>query len=645
MPQGLFQCLSRDAGSTVIGSVAVRYLILIVLVVVCLPMTVRAQEPTPHRSFEELVTSNGYGAGHFSVRDRKVSTFFPHLYRQYDEGEPIVRDWLFDAYFGLRRGSATWFPEIELDAVRYMPGTGIIEVQQTIPTDGEPLRATQYVFAPFDVDLPAEVMLLRLENTANSPLGGFAAFSLHNFHVGDGDEHLEDEVFERLPGRGWLEKGASGELLYLRSLVAPDGYAAGSGPESPFSLMKGGADFEDTSTGELPPADDVAAGFQFNVPAGLEPGESIWFGVVMAGSDDADENSLRETVDTWVGDRPPEEILAEAQADWDAYQSTGDAQTPNGLSLDERAVWRQSLAMLRMGQVREPNGPQEHHKPNGQILAALPKAHPAPGEGIWNISWPRDASYAIAGLSRAGYAEAARAGLEFMLNADAGEYRDYVGHDYAISVCRYYGRGREESDWNDDGPNVEFDDFGLFLMALGEQLASPGLSDPDWWKPYWPNIRDRIADVLVKLQDDTGLISPDSSIWERHWNGNQKHFTFSSAVAARGLCVAAGLAAEMGEPESAATYRQTVARLRTAIRDRLVDEDGVLAGSLEELEAQSGYIDLAAVEAFNFGLLDPAGDVAEATLDRWRMQMYDGAPGGYGGYYRNDDGDWYDSQE
>ena len=56
-----------------------------------------------------------------------------------------------------------------------------------------------------------------------------------------------------------------------------------------------------------------------------------------------------------------------------------------------RRLWRQSEAVLRMGQIREPN--TATRKNNGMILASLP-----PGE--WHTGWVRDATYAIVALAR-----------------------------------------------------------------------------------------------------------------------------------------------------------------------------------------------------------------------------------------------------
>ncbi len=621
--------------------------LLTLLLAMSLATSATAATPTPHQSFFELPMSNGFGVGHYAVNDKKLATFYPHIYKRYDAGQPEVPNWMYDAYFGIRGGSPTWFNDVDVDSAGYLPGTGIVKVVQHVEAGGTTLTATQYFFAPFSANFPVLVALVKLSNDTQTDSTGFASFALQNFHIGSGDQSLTGEQYERIPGKGYVEVGRGGLRMYYRSVTAPDGAQFGTGGSSPWQVMKDGGDFTDQSTGVQPAGDDLASGFQYNVPQGLAAGQSTWFGMVMAGTEDGDQAALQQRVDDWLAGRQPEAVLDDAKAEWANWMSQGQAQVPAGLSDDERAVWKQSLVVLRMAQSREPNGPDgSGDHPYGQLLAALPKAHPRPGEGIWNIAWVRDGAYAIAGLARAGFTKEARAGLEFMLNADVGDYEEYVGHPYAISITRYYGRGREETDTNQDGPNIEFDDFGLFLMALGEQLDGPNLADANWWKPYWPTIRDKVADTLVSLfEDDTWLIAPDSSIWERHWNGNQKHFTYTSAAAARGLCVAARLADEMGESDKADEYRGVVSKLRKGIAYNMLDGRGAIAGNLEELQAGHGYMDMAAVEALNFGLVDPAGQMGSDTLDVFRDTFYDGAPDGYGGYFRNDDGDWYDSQE
>ena len=61
----------------------------------------------------------------------------------------------------------------------------------------------------------------------------------------------------------------------------------------------------------------------------------------------------------------------------------------------------------------------------------------------------------------------------FYLNAESGLFKRLerarrLQHAGRIRsrLVRYYGFGVEETDFNDFGPNLEFDGFGLFLWAL-----------------------------------------------------------------------------------------------------------------------------------------------------------------------------------
>jgi GH15 family glucan-1,4-alpha-glucosidase len=109
----------------------------------------------------------------------------------------------------------------------------------------------------------------------------------------------------------------------------------------------------------------------------------------------------------------------------------------------ERALLEQSVSIMMMSQVSEkeifPRG-------RGQVLASL-------RPGIWHVSWVRDGSFVIQGMTRIGMYEQAKKALEFMLQAEAGRFKHYrhtdgkdygPGIDYRISLTRYFGNGVEE---------------------------------------------------------------------------------------------------------------------------------------------------------------------------------------------------------
>ena len=332
---------------------------------------------------------------------------------------------------------------------------------------------------------------------------------------------------------------------------------------------------------------------------------------------------------SYIGAGRPAELVAAERAQWDAWLAK--ARMPAGLSADELHLYRQQLSVLRMAQSREPNDVAAHYLPYGQIIASV-------RPGRWDISWVRDACYAIAALSRAGMYAEARAGLEFMLQATANEYQRYVGRPYLLSVVRYFGRGREESDSNEDGPNVEFDGFGMFLWAASEYLTLGG--DPGFLERWWPSMAEGIADVLVSLvESQTGLITADSSIWEAHWdNGARQHFTFTTLFAVVGLERAA-VWADGRDGVRAQRYRQAAKTLRSGILTGLVTPDRVLRPSLE----QRNTVDASVVDAFGLGVIDPRSATAEATFAALRQALF--LPVTQRGFKRNQGGGEYDERE
>jgi GH15 family glucan-1,4-alpha-glucosidase len=183
---------------------------------------------------------------------------------------------------------------------------------------------------------------------------------------------------------------------------------------------------------------------------------------------------------------------------------------------------------------------------------------------------------------------------------------------YQISVVRYFGAGLEESDWNADGPNIEWDGFGMFLDGLDAYERAKG--DLTLAMTHWPSIFTRVANVLVSLATDDGLLRADSSIWETHWdNGGRQHWTWSQVWGVVGLRAAAAIATRHGHPALAERWTQVSGQIRSAILSKLVDPDGFLRGRLETTPTPE---DAAVVEAFLSRVLEPSGPSARETLAR-----------------------------
>jgi len=432
--------------------------------------------PTPPpavRSFNALPTSNGYVSATYAVDLHDVPVTFAgntpgttdlqhrlYTFTEHIMAEPVpgtyTRDLLFDLYLGVRvDGAGTWLGDVPEVEAAYVPGTGIVHLIQEV---GD-VEVETFIFAPMHGETQALVVVGHVTNHGSS--AQVDLYSLQNFHTG-GEGWADGETVTAQGSAGIVESRGS-DRIYHRSLGDPTYYSAAPGGDAnhnPWMLLTAGQDL----SGQLISGDDVAVGFQW--PGGtLGSGDEAWGGMVIGlngGGEDA--AALAARVDGFVAGRGPGQLVDDEQAIWDAYHAV--ETLPAGLSADEEAVYRQSTAVLKMGQVREP-GPGY-----GQILASLPP-------GGWNISWPRDAAYAIVAQAHAGHLDEARDALQFQIDGDAGYYASYLGiSDYLISACRYFGDGTEQSDdaWCEDGtaagPNVELDDFGLFLWAYGEYIAA-----------------------------------------------------------------------------------------------------------------------------------------------------------------------------
>ncbi|MCP4810598.1 MAG: hypothetical protein GY913_33075 [Proteobacteria bacterium] len=580
-----------------------------------LALSPAATAAEPHFSYPKVLTANGYGVAVFDASgdNAVLDTFGDHLYQQYSPESEPTRDLLYDTYFGVRaQDESVWLTEA--NDYRIVPGTNVLEIDRS---RGE-LMITEFVFAPMEHEQPGIVHILRVENTGSETLA-VEAFKLENWHVGDPTN--ENEAIQN-EGEGLVMWGQySGLTMHFVPLVSPT--RTDCSPNNPYYAVNEGWDLDACDLGQ---GDDQIGAFQWSLS--IEPGAVEFVGVI-------DQFGTTDGITEYVASRTPDQLIDAELAWWDAWHDTGTE--PADLSEDERNVYRQALAFMKMGQVREEGDAY------GQILASLPASAPVGGfQHIWNISWVRDGAYAIRGLTAAGHHTEARDFLEFQIQDDkTGEWTSYVGGmDHALSICRIYGNGQEWTDVEETGPNIEFDNFGLYLWAAGQYVRASG--DTDFATEHQAKLFDETADVLVRLVDpQNGLITADSSIWERHWEGHQKQFTYTSLWAVRGLREAAWLAEQVGDSR-AQSYSDEADAIAAAIEEHLVRDDGVLVGNLEEHLAGDPAMDLAAIDAFNNGVLDPRGDYYEPSMAAYERDL--GVTSGPG-FARNDDGDLYDEQE
>jgi len=281
----------------------------------------------------------------------------------------------------------------------------------------------------------------------------------------------------------------------------------------------------------------------------------------------------------------------------------------------ERHLWRQSEVMLRMAQSREPNRANRHG--NGLIVASLP-------DGVWFTPWVRDMAWATVALARMGHRAEARAALLAYFNAQpTGKMRAEVnGADYQISVVRYFGDGAEEPFFTMEGStNIEFDDWGEALWALGEYLRTYDdrslLEAPTYRGRLYESARDFIVRPLLANTQKYGgglILAADTSIWEEHQK-DKKHFAFSTAMAIEGLREFAQVAQLAGDGAERKEALDQAALLEKGFAAAFV-RNGELHGTLEE--GVKNDIDGALIPIINFGLVrDPK--LIRNTVQRMRL--------------------------
>ncbi len=597
--------------------------------------------PTPVQSFHELPTGNGFGFSVFDASAHKVTQFLERPYRFLGPGtDPkgagvYRRDLAYDVYFGARTGGAgAWLPDRPQDEVGYLAQSGVVRSVAQLGS----VKIESHFVAPYGFEGNALVMIARATN-----VGGSATtvdlFALPNFRLGGGDPDNPSALGETIASSGArsVETGALGEtggaMVYLPLGAVAKADCSGGG----YDAVKAG--------GELPSdqrscsGDDRTIIFQSS-SLSLAPGETKSFGLFIGFAESASSAGMfGDAMTSFVASRGAEQLLTDLVSEWEAWRKPA----PAGLSDEEKRVYRQAEATLRMAQVREPFSEQPKRKGQGMILASLP-----PGE--WHIGWVRDATYAVVALAKAGHLAEAKAALRFFLSAEASTYTSYTNGAYRISITRYFGDGQEESDWNAQGPNIEFDGWGLFLWALRQTLDADGTGafleeQLPTQERVFDVVRDLVGDALERNIDNAGaqgggMILPDTSIWESHWD-NRKHYTYTSLAAARGLCDLAALETSYGEAARAEALRQHAGQVSAALRASALDKNLVLGGSKEGV-AGGTYHDGAVLEAFNWELFPGDDPLYPATLASLESTLR--VPSS--GWKRNDDAlSKYDSNE
>lgn len=590
------------------------------------------------RTWHLLPTGNGHGFQVFDRQQSRITYFLEHPYRYVAPGNDDRtfgigrRDLAHDIYFGVRVGTTSkWLnrcgsPDCQdFSSVEYENQSHVIKASASV----QGVAIDTHYFAPFGYAGNAMLMLAKVRNTTGGPLT-VSLYAKPNMKLGNGRVDPTD-VGETLtwnpsatPPHGEETGPGGGRALYI---PITDATRVGCGGDSALynAMLQSG----NSGTTQSCNGNDQVMVFQKELQ--LEAGAEAWWGLAILflndNPNDARASTFRDT-------RTKTEILSL----WRAFAGTKDARAlhddalseleawrkntaPAGLSDKERRIWRQSEVVLRMSQIRE-----RVRKNDGMMLASL-----APGE--WHTGWVRDGTYSITALAMTGHVTEARLGVEFFLSADAGFFRanNYLGRDYRVGICRYFGNGLEEGDFNQDGPNLETDGWGLMLWAA--RLVLHKSCDKGWLSTNtWKG--DSIFAALLQTAEDMAatrqgsLPKPDASIWEVHWDRRQI-FSYTAASWVRGLYDFADIAAFNGRADLESRFRSMANDMMSASRSSLVHTPSQSFASHAGVAGNDVHVDGSTVAFLDFGLLPPSDPLYTGTLASFSRLTT-----GFGGYRR-----------
>ncbi len=583
------------------------------------------------RSWSALTTGNGHGFQIYDSDAHKIVSFLEHPYRYVKPraNDPKAdgigrRNLAYDFYFGIKApGGSGWLnAPASAGEPEYVDQTNIVHA----PLRLAGIDVDTYYFAPFGYEGNAMVAVVRAPGASD-------AYALFNFHMGTGSTDAPDANGEALRGVAPVSAGGTAVIE-----TGPGGgamvYVPLSGADhadcmSVFSKGVAGLDLGDSTSCA---GDDVVPAIQRKLGA-----DGYMAVAIQYVEDPAQADAAVQSLRSWSAGRAPAQILSDARSEWAAWRKAPSAEV--ALCTDNEAkLWRQSEAVLRMGQIREANTDVRRNR--GMMLASLP-----PGE--WHTAWVRDGLYGAVALARLGHFAEAKLALDFFMNAaPVGKFRSYVNNaDYRISVVRYFGTGEEEADYSGQAsPNVETDGWGLYLWAVRQYVELSGdtawlLSTTKAGQKVYDVLQNNVAGALEANLESSGIMRADSSIWEVH-DDAKEHFAYTTLAAIRGFCDMGAIAKKASA--DSAKYQAISAKMRTAFFTSFADAHGALGGSVEGL-ATSTYYDGAVAEAFNWSILsDAKGATATATLDLFsKLRVVSG------GFKRNnesksvyDDNEW-----
>ncbi len=246
-------------------------------------------------------------------------------------------------------------------------------------------------------------------------------------------------------------------------------------------------------------------------------------------------------------------------------------------------------------------------EPSGAVLAA-PEFDPAyERSGGYGYCWPRDASWAVESLHRAGYPHYTRRLADW-----------YAAHQLPDGFWgqRYWCRGQLAPSWALREDFLQLDQCGAALLTLCQ--AAQEVADAERREVYRRAVMRGTEALLGKVQ--AGWHTQACDLWETYCGS----FVYTNAALACALEAAAHCAEEGSDPETAHRCREQVQQMREATLSLYTGEyfpRGRWSDGHVDLSVDTSTLGLVAPFAL-LDLTDPAQrEMAESNLATIRTRL------------------------
>jgi len=354
---------------------------------------------------------------------------------------------------------------------------------------------------------------------------------------------------------------------------------------------------------------DATIGFNLQVPAGGTSYVTSW---LACGRSYTDAKALNQRI-LEIG---PDRLIGRTESYWNLWvrKETIDL---SPLAPAVADLFRRSQLVLR---TQIDNG--------GAIIAANDSDITQFGGDHYSYCWPRDGALVAYSLILTGQSELSRNFFRFCVRALRGE--SYFLHKYTPAA----ELASSWHPWMLEGQRVlpiQQDETSLVVWALRRHFET--FKDVEFVKSLYTPLIVKPAEWILKYRDVHGLPLPSWDLWEER----RGIHTFTVAATIGALHAAAAFAADFGEPDRAATFREGAAKMTVALKRFLWSPELQRFARLATPGNNGNYkLDMTADSA-NFALFAFAGMDADETMvtaEMTALQRLLSVKTGVGGYAR-----------